>query len=456
MNRIGGHAVVIGASIGGLLAARILSDFYDVVTVLERDTFPEPGEQRKGVPQARHAHGLLARGREILEELFPGFTGEMVGQGGLVVDMTNDFRWFAKGGFHQSSPSGLLGLLVSRPRLEAGLRARLLSLPNVRAIENCDVPGIVATEDHSRVTGVRMVRRSAGADEQILAADLVVDASGRGSRTPAWLAALGYEQAPEERVKIDLGYTSCEFRRRPEQSGGGLAIAAEPPRGRTGVMLAQEQDRWHVTVGGYNGDFAPTDLQGFLDYAKGLPSRELYDAIKDAEPLNQPVAYKFAANQRRHYEQLKRFPDGLLVYGDAVCSFNPIYGQGMTVAAMETEVLRHCLAGGSQALASRFFKAASKVIDAPWNAAVGNDLTFPHVEGRLSPMARFINWYIGKLHVAAQRDASLSVAFLRVVNMIASPSDILQPRMVARIVRGNLRPRAIKAPAAIAPAPAQA
>lgn len=441
MKRIGQHAVVIGASMGGLLAARILADFYDLVTVLERDTFPAAGDHRKGVPQDKHAHGLHARGRENLERLFPGFTDEMVEQGGMLLDISRDFRWFANGGFHQPSASGLIGLLVSRPRLEAGVRSRLLALANVRAIENCDVHGLVACEDRSRIIGVRMVRRKAGTAEELLEADLVVDATGRGSRAPAWLASLGYDQPREEKVTIQLGYASCEYRRAADQLPGrrGLAIAGQAPRGRTGVMLAQEADRWHVTVGGYNGDVAPLDQRGFIEFAKGLPTSEIYDVIKDAEPLTDPVAYRFVANLRRHYEELSRFPNGFLVFADALCSFNPVYAQGMTVATMEALALHDSLAGGSMALASRFFKAVSAVLDAPWSVAVGNDLQYPHVEGTRTPLGRFINWYIGKLHVAARQDAALSVAFLRVVNMIDPATSILHPRMMLRIMRGNLR-----------------
>jgi flavin-dependent dehydrogenase len=345
---------------------------------------------------------------------------------------------------------------VSRPRLEAGLRDRLLELPNVRAVANCDVSGFVATEDHTRITGIRLVRRNAGTSEEILPAGLVVDATGRGSRTPAWLVALGYEQPPEECVHIDLGYTSCEYRRTPDRSPGrrGLAIAGEPPHGRAGVLLAQEGDRWHVTVGGYNGEFAPLDPQGFVEFIRGLPSPEIYNVIKDAEPLGKPVPYKFTANLRRRYESVKQFPGGLLVIGDALCSFNPVYAQGMTVAAMEAHLLQECLADGGEALASRFFNTVSTVLDAPWSVAVGNDLRYPHVQSERTRIGVFMNWYIDKLHIAAHSDASLSVAFLRVVNMIAPPPSILHPRIALRVLRGNLRARGSKiAPAPASPAP---
>lgn len=450
MKRIGQHAVVIGASMGGLLAARVLADYYDTVTVLERDIFPEPGEPRKGVPQGRHAHGLLSRGRSILEQLFPGFTQEMVAQGGVALDISKEFRWYANGGFHQPTDSGMEGLLITRPRLEAGVRAGVRALPNVQIIENCDVPGVITTEDRARVTGVRLVRRSNGTTEETMTADLIVDATGRGSRTPAWLADLGYEKPQEERVEIDLCYTTQQYRRRPDQLPGlhGVAIAGSAANTRNGVITAQEGDRWIVSIGGFNGDFAPTDPQGFLEFARNLPTPEIYDTIKDAEPITEPLQYKFPANQRRRYERLARFPEGYLVFGDAICSFNPVYGQGMTVAANEAMVLQECLAQGGANLAQRFFKGITPVVDGPWSVAVGNDLQLPHVLTPMTPMNRFVNWYIGKLHIAARNDAELSVAFLRVVNMIDPPTSLLNPRMALRILRGNMGQGAAKAPAA--------
>jgi hypothetical protein len=218
-------------------------------------------------------------------------------------------------------------------------------------------------------------------------------------------------------------------------------------------VLAAEGDRWHITVGGYNGDFAPLTHQGMVEFARALPTPEIYEVLKDAEPICEPFGYKFAANLRRRYEQLTQFPEGFLVFGDAICSFNPVYGQGMTVAALEATVLQDTLNAGTQTLAQRFFKAASSVLDGPWSVAVGNDLRFPHVEGKRTPIGQFLNWYVGKLHIAARQDASLSVTFLRVVNMIASPTSLLHPRTMLRILKGNLRAAPAKQPATTPAAP---
>lgn len=442
MNQTSGReAIVIGASMGGLLAARALADHFEQVTLLERDTFPQPGENRKGVPQGRHAHALLVAGLDILEGYFPGLTAKLAAQGANYGDVSQKARWFNHGAYHLPCVSGFNALAVSRPALEAEVRARLLALPNVRAIEGCDVLGLLATPDNGRVTGVRLLRRRAGSAEETRAADLVVDAGGRGSRSPAWLEVLGYGRPEEEVVRIDLGYTSCQYRRRPDHIPGvnALVVAATPPNCRSGVLMGQEGDRWMVTVGGYLGDHAPTDHHGLVEYARGLPAPEIYEVIKDAEPLGDPVPYKIPSNLRRRYERLSRFPEGYLVFGDALCSFNPIYGQGMTVAALESVALAGCLAQGGQHLARRFFKRASQTIDVPWSTAVGNDLRFPEVEGPRSRATRFINWYVDRLHIAARRDPVVSVAFLKVVNMLEPPPSLMHPRLVWRVVWGNLR-----------------
>lgn len=438
------QAVVIGASMGGLLAARALANHFEQVTLLERDSFPAAGENRKGVPQGRHAHAVLAQGLTIMENYFPGLIDRLVSLGADYGDVSEKALWFHEGGCHQPTHSGINAINVSRPLLEAEVRARVLALPNVQAVEGCDVLGLLSTPDKGQVTGARIIRRKAGSAEESLTADLVVDASGRGSRSPAWLEQLGYERPAEDAVKIGVTYTSCQFRRKPEYMPGinALIVAAAPENPRGGVLLSQEGDRWMLTVAAYLGEQIPQDHEGLLAYVRGMATPALYEAVANAEPISDPVPHKIPSNLRRRYEQISRFPEGYLVLGDAMCSFNPIYGQGMSVAAMEAAVLDSCLAQGKVRLAQRFFKQAGKIIDIPWSTAVGNDLRFPEVEGPRNGMVRFINWYLGKLHHAAEHDAVVSVAFLKVVNLVASPPSVMHPHIVWRVLRGNLRPRA--------------
>ncbi|MBX3058094.1 MAG: monooxygenase [Anaerolineae bacterium] len=439
----GKRAVVIGASMGGLLAARVLANHFEQVTLLERDSFPAAGENRKGVPQGRHAHAVLAQGLTIMEKHFPGLIDRLVSLGADYGDVSELARWYHEGGCHQPTRSGINAINVSRPLLEAEVRARVLALPNVQAVEGCDVLGLLSTPDNGRVTGVRIIRRKAGSAEESLMADLVVDASGRGSRTPAWLEGLGYERPLEEEVKVGLTYTSCQYRRKPEHIPGVNAVimASSPENPRVGVLLSMEGNRWMVTVAGYLGVQATPDHAGMLEYARGLDDPAIYQVIKDAEPLSEPATHKIPSNLRRRYDRLARFPQGYLVMGDALASFNPVYGQGMSVAALESAALDDCLAQGDDRLAERFFKQAGKIIDIPWSTAVGNDLRFPEVAGPRNGMVRFINWYIGKLHHAAQYDPVVSVAFLKVVNLVEPPPSVMHPRIMWRVLRGNLGSR---------------
>ena len=457
MKHIGQHAIVIGASMGGLLAARALSDFYAVVTVLERDHFPETDVPRKGVPQGRHAHGLLARGRAVIERFFPGWTDEIVAAGGVRGDIAGDVSWIGHGVTIKSAPSHLVGLLASRPVLEGHVRRRLQALSNVRLIENCAVQRLIAGRafssevdtglreetaskkdfNNAAIKGVRA--RVGNGDEHSITADLVVDASGRGSSSPAWLESLGFAKPEEERIEIGIGYTTRQYRRRPTDLDGKLAVvvAGSGPNWRNGVILYQAEDRWIVSIGGYFGDHAPDDEQLFAAYAGSLPTSDIYDIVAHAEPLGDFVRYRYPANLRRRYERLAEFPKGYLVFGDALCSFNPVYGQGMTVAAQEAMLLRECLDAGAADLARRFFARAAAVIDTPWDIAVGNDLRHPKVAGPRPPKVRFINWYLGKLHLAARHDAKLATAFLEVANLEAPPTRLLQPAVVMRVIRGN-------------------
>jgi 2-polyprenyl-6-methoxyphenol hydroxylase-like FAD-dependent oxidoreductase len=430
------HAIVIGGSMGGLLAARVLSDHYQRVTVVERDAFPAVGEHRRGVPQGRHTHGLLASGRAVIEGYFPGFTRRAIAAGAVTGDIGNTARWFHQGGLLARCESGLEGILLTRPMLEGRVRDEVRALRNVQFRENLQAEGLETTPDRKRVTALRT---SAG----VIPADLIVDASGRGSDAPKWLESVGYEKPAEERVEIALAYTTRFFRRRLGHLDGDIAgiIPVTPSGKRGGVMLAQEGDRWTVTLISHFLPAAPPELAGFIEFARTLPAPFIHDVIRDAEPLGEPVSARFPHSLRRRYEKLARFPEGYLVFGDAISSFNPAYGQGMSVAALESVELDRALKEGQANLARRFFRRAARVVDTPWSIVVGNDLRMPEVVGPRNAGVTFINWYMSKLHRAAHHDPSLALAFHRVGNLLEPPPSILRPRNVMRVVWGNLRPR---------------
>jgi hypothetical protein len=324
------------------------------------------------------------------------------------------------------------------------VRERVRALPNVWFLDSCDVAGLTTTPDGRRVTGARVLRRADGSAEELVAADLVVDATGRGSRTPAWLEAIGYTRPPTERVRIGLGYATRTYRLPYDALQGDLAVvqAATPQHPRAGALQALEGDRWMLTLAGILGDHPPTDPDGFLAFARSLQFPDIHQAIGDAEPLDDPVGFRFPASVRHRYERLPRFPDRLLVLGDAVASFNPIYGQGMSVAALEALTLRRHLDRGLEPQPRRFFRDLARVVDVPWDMAAGGDLVFPDVQGRRTRKVRLASAYLTRLHVAAARDAHLATAFIRVAGLVAPPQSLLRPGIVLRVLRNGLRPAA--------------
>lgn len=442
----GEHAVVLGASMAGLVATRVLSERFSKVTLVDRDELPESGEQRVGVPQGHHAHGLLCGGLATLEELFPGLTDALASDGAPVGDPAYNGRWFSGGSYVRRISSGLVGVAVTRPTLEGHVRSRVLALPGVVLRQGYDARGLATSGRGNRVSAVRLGRRgSPRADEEEERADLVVDATGRGSRTPAWLTALGYPEPHDETVKVGITYTT-RFFRRPVGDADDVYVTnvtAHPPNRRIGVALAVEGDRWQVTLAGYLGEQAPPDADGFSSWAAGLPAPDLHELISAAEPIGDAVRTRFLASRRMRYERLRAFPQGLVVMGDALCSFNPVYGQGMSVAAAEAALLGSCLdAGGIDGVGRRFFRAARPLVDVPWDIAVGGDLRFPEVEGRRGARVRLVSSYLSRLLPATASDPTVARAFHEVANLTTGPAALLHPRIVRRVVGARVRPLA--------------
>ena len=437
------RAVVLGGSIAGLLAARALADTYSEVTVLDRDAVDPGAGPRRGVPQGRHIHALLARGQQVLEELFPGLTGELMAAGAPAGDMLSDARLLFGGHRLARAETGLSVVSVSRPLLEDRIRARVHALPAVSFAPPCDIVGLRYSGDAGRVTGVRVLRRADASAHEVLDADLVVDASGRGSRTPRWLESLGFDRPEEEQVRVDVGYATRRYRLGTDALDGDLACVhgPTPERPRDGALARLEGGTWMLTLFGLLGDHPPKDAAGFDEFARSLRFRDLHDAVAAAAPIDDPVGFRFPANVRRRYERLRRLPEGLVVLGDAVCSFNPIYGQGMTVAAMQALALRNHLERGVRPSSRRLLRALASVLDVPWELAIGADLSLPGVDGPRPPRRRLATGYVNRLQAAAEDDPELSRAFVRVTGLIDRPQALLRPATVVRVLRPRSRPR---------------
>lgn len=430
------HAVVFGASIAGLLTARVLSEHFQQVTLLDKDSLPQKPVHRRYVPQSHHIHALLPNGREAMSELFPGFEEEMIARGAARGDPGRRAIMIVGGKRHCERDTNVRGLLASRLLVEDVLRSRVRTLANVHVLDATETVGFL--NEGSAVTGLRL--RSAEG-ERDLAADLVIDCSGRGSRTPAWIKALGFDPPEEEELRIDMRYRTRHFRLPPGEEPFILVIAATPQCPRGGVMAYQENGLYLCTIGGYNGDACADDLDSYLAFAKTLPSPALYEWLSKSEAVDEMKSYGMPSNLRRRYEKLRAFPAGLLVLGDAMCSFDPIYGQGMSVSALEARRLRDWLARpGASAL--QWFRMAAQIIDSPWAIATGGDAYVMGLPQARKGLAGLINRYLERLHARATTDPIVADAFMRVSGLYEPPPALLRPGVAWRVLRGPRAPAA--------------
>jgi len=430
------HAVVIGASIAGLLAASALNEFCQQVTVYDRDKLPSQPVPRRGVPQGRQVHALHARGTQALDELLPGFRDEMIANGGVIADTQGDAHWYLDDYLLKPAPSGLEGITLSRPVLEWLIRSRVAALPNVTITDVTEVAGLVTAV--GRVTGVRVrAARARDAVEETVPAGLVLDAGGRGSRTPAWLAELGFPAPEASQVRAGVTYVCRSYTRDPKQLDGrfGSLVTPYPGKPRGGAVLRQEGNRFVVLLAGMVGTEPPLDEAGMLAFADSLACPDLAAVMRDSRPLGDPVKYTYPESTWRHYETLDSYPGGLLVGGDAFSSFNPVYGQGMTIAALEALALRGLLSRPVADLDRRYFRAVGKLVAEAWETSASSDLRFPEVAGKRRPGAALINAYGEKYRAAASVDPVLGETFLRVANMIDKPAKLLSPGHVLRVFR---------------------
>jgi 2-polyprenyl-6-methoxyphenol hydroxylase-like FAD-dependent oxidoreductase len=441
------HAIVIGASIAGLLAARVLSGHFDRVTVLEKDALPGPDVARKSVPQGNHIHVIWSGGAGAIERLLPGLWDEMRSRGAIAFDNSRDMCWFHRGVWKLRTTTGLVMYSQSRPLLEHRIRERVLALGNVRLVSEAAVHGPLVDEAGQRIRGVRV--RVGGDDAALtdIAAELVVDASGRASRTPSWLEGISFEAPRESRVDIDLKYASrlYEVPARSQRDWQVMAIYGGPPDARrAGVIFPIEGNRWIVTLSGCLGDHPGGDEQGFLDFARGLDRPDLFEAIREARPLSPISVYGFASEVRRHYEALDRLPGGLVVIGDALCAFNPLYGQGVTVCALEAEALDRCLRALDAAdppgedFARQYFRNAAGVVGDAWLVATATDLLFPAARGRRPPGLGVFGWYNRQVLELCSCDPRVLRRFLEVLHFLKRPAALFGPRTFLAACRWSL------------------
>jgi 2-polyprenyl-6-methoxyphenol hydroxylase-like FAD-dependent oxidoreductase len=449
--------VVVGGSLAGMLAARVLSDHFDSVTLLERDHFQKTPTARKGLPQGRHAHVLLERGRAALERFLPGLTAELMLAGAEPLDFTRDVAWLNPSGWEVRFRGDLLLLACTRDLIDWGVRRRVAALPNVRIQQGADVAGLIrGSGNGAHVAGVWLRSRTADddVDRQVaeLAADLVVVADGRRSRLPGWLAALGYQPPQETVVNSGQGYASRYYRPSTAFASDWKALyiqQAPPADARGGVISLVEGGRWLVSLIGGDGDYPPTDEAGFLAFARSLRSPALYEAIAAAEPLTPIAGQRATENRLRHYDRLGRLPDRVVALGDAVSAFNPVYGQGMTAAALGAEVLDRWLQqewshggpGRSRVFQCRLARATA----AAWQLSTGADYRFLTTQGPpQGRIARLSSYYLAGVLGAATRRPWVRRRLAEVLHLLRPPSALFSPGVLARLAWDQLAGLAVR------------
>jgi 2-polyprenyl-6-methoxyphenol hydroxylase-like FAD-dependent oxidoreductase len=444
------HAAVIGGSIAGLWAARILADHFEHVTVIDRDHFPANPEARRGVPQGRQVHVLLVRGQQILDQLFPGIRADIQAEGVDMIRWTQDTRSFGTNGIWSGVfDFGYETMGCSRLLLEWHMRRRLLQNPKITFVEGRQVTGLVATADQTRVTGVKL--EATGAERasvgvETLDADLIVDASGRESHAPEWLQALGYSKPEEIVVDAHVGYATRFYQKPESLDVPWKSLLVQSRSGnvaRSSLIYPIEHDQWMALMVGTNVEL-PAENDDYLEFARTLPVPDTYNAIKDAQPLSPIYRYQRTANQRRRYDALSRLPDGFILIGDAVCAFNPVFGQGMTVSGMEALLLDEELKRGgdsSAGFALRFQQRVGRLIAGPWQLATSEDARNVKAGERVSLSTRLLKVYFDHLLGMIGRDPQLGQAFFDVMHLIKPPTTLFYPRVAVKVIRSMLTTR---------------
>ena len=438
---IGRQAVVVGAGMAGLAAARVLADYFDNVVVLERDTLPCDASHRAGIPQGRHTHALLAGGQRALGDLFPGFEQDLIGAGAVPVNAGLHFRFERPG--YDPFPARDVGLVVcamSRPLIESTVRQRVNHHDNITIRERCRVQDLVASPDSGAVTAIRF--ENSDCKSETLPTDLVVEASGRGYLTLGLLGSIGRPRPEETMIGVDITYATGIFAvpdDPPTDWKAVLTMDAPAEGGAAAILAPLERGRWIVTLVGRHGEKPPDERDGFLAHAQRLRTPTIYNAIKNPEQLGEIVRFGFPASFRRHFDRLEEFPRGLLPFGDSICRFNPVYGQGMSVAAQEARLLRglleRCAAEPDPlaGLAPAFFAESAALIETPWALAATPDLAHPKTEGqRPEDLDQALEFTEGLFQLASQ-DAAVHKLFVEVFHLLKPQSVLQEPELVERV-----------------------
>jgi 2-polyprenyl-6-methoxyphenol hydroxylase-like FAD-dependent oxidoreductase len=438
---LGQRAVVIGAGIGGLSAAGALSSYFKEIVVLERDTLPPSAVSRAGTPQDRHPHLLLNGGQQALEDIFPGFEKDLANSGAVPVNMFRDIQYErADVGALPQRDCGESIACASRPLIEHVVRRRVAAIANVTLQSQCRVTEIAL--DATRPL-VRFERGATGS--AAIEADLVVDASGRGATTLALLGALGWERPLETIVGVDISYTTAVLPQPASASPDWQILVTLPDPSTSalaGLIMPIEGGRWFVTISQHGATERPETWEDFVALSRQLNTPKIYNAIRNLSPLDGLRHFVFDESRWRHFEQLQKLPRGILPVADSLCRFNPIYGQGMTVAARQAGLLREVLdrvAGEADpigALQAGFMSEVGSLLQAPWTMGVNADFAYSSTRGERPERYEESKQFEAALFRAVVADAVVQRAFSDVLQLI-KPFELLQDPDIQRRIEAH-------------------
>jgi 2-polyprenyl-6-methoxyphenol hydroxylase-like FAD-dependent oxidoreductase len=441
MSTLDHEAIVIGGGIAGLAAARVLSDHFEQVTILERDDAGDSPSARAGVPQGKHLHALLAGGQRVLDELFPGFSEDLDRVGAKRLATGLDLR-IERPGFDPfvNRDLGFYSSALTRPQFEACIRTRVIAIDNVRIEEGCRVLGLFATGERGAIGGLRCKREGKA---ETKTADLIVDASGTGDVTLAALGATGHPLPREITIGVDLGYSSAVFdipADAPAEWKGVMHLPEAPRAGRGALMIPVEGDRWMLALTGRPGDHPPGDESGLREYAASLRTHTIHRAIESAKMVSGVDRFRFPESRLRHFEGLDAFPAGLLPIGDAICRFNPVFGQGMSVALQQAHALAQVLAasvsakGSTGAIWRSFFAKVAAIVETPWALAAVPDFIYPQTVGeRPDNFEASLRFGVAVTRATA-RHADIHKLAAEVQHLLRPRSAFTEPHVLERIM----------------------
>ncbi len=450
--RLGENAVVIGGSLAGLMTARVLADHFESVTVLERDHIESRPALHKSIPQGNHVHGLLPSGRQAMSSFYPNLFTNLEKSGSIRCRLGMDFLFYgpsgrgysASGTVREPHDLGYDFYCQSRGLLEHCVRQCTLEQTNVRFLGDCAVQGLVYRDGH-----VEGVLCESDGESRALSTDLVVDACGRGSRAPRWLSEMGFQASAETTIGVDLAYASTHFRVPEDYDRQESLVGFDWPSpdsincelsANSALLEIVEGDVWHLTLAGRFGDYPPRDEEGFFAFAKSLHTPKLYELIKNAERVSDITTHRFPTSVRRHYEALSTFPEGYLVLGDAIASFNPVYGQGMSSAALQAQALAQLLAEraarteGIAGLALSFFAKAAEVAANPWILAGSVDLAYAKTQGERPPDFKEQLAYMAALDALTAKDVGVYQLFTDVFCLCKPVSALDEEPLRSRVL----------------------